>query len=215
MTHRESRAATAVNIVLFFGFLAAAYSYEPLNHVTNNTIIMESTLDKHIPLVPEFIVPYMTLYPFVLFSILFIAFKRQWAQFRTWLIAGIVVLLIADVFYIVLQTKMLRPEITQDGVFYDAVKWLYRTDEPYNDFPSGHAIMSTLAAIGWIRLRLKASPYMVVWAALIFISTLFVRQHHIADLVQGLTLVVTFYFFTWYLLEERPRRAGKRAVLER
>ncbi len=211
---RESKTATAVNIALFILFLAAAYSYEPLNHVTDNTVVMESTLDGHIPLIPEFIIPYLTLYPFVLFSLLFIAFRRQWAQFRTWLIAGIIVLLIADIYYIVLQTKMIRPDVTQDGVFYDAIRWLYRTDNPYNDFPSGHAIMSTLAAIGWIRLRVKATPYMVAWAALIFVSTVFVRQHHLADLVQGLTLVVTFYFFAWYLLEERPRRAGKSPVLE-
>jgi membrane-associated phospholipid phosphatase len=65
----------------------------------------------------------------------------------------------------------------------------YRLDEPYNLFPSLHVAISWLA---WLACRDRVRPRALFLAVVvaISISTVFVKQHYIVDVVAGVALAV-------------------------
>jgi membrane-associated phospholipid phosphatase len=81
----------------------------------------------------------------------------------------------------------------------------YVSDTSFNCFPSLHAAVSAASAYTWYRYaRLKPNmPRSVLAAAAIIIalavvlSTLFVRQHYIADELAGVLLAVLVAGFTF------------------
>ncbi|MBX3171335.1 MAG: phosphatase PAP2 family protein [Candidatus Eremiobacteraeota bacterium] len=60
----------------------------------------------------------------------------------------------------------------------------------HNYFPSLHVTLATSAALVLSRRRGRVDWPMVLWAAAIALSTLFVHQHHVADVLGGLVLAL-------------------------
>lgn len=60
----------------------------------------------------------------------------------------------------------------------------------HNYFPSLHVTLATSAALVLSRRRGRIDWPMVGWAAAIAVSTLFVHQHHLADVLGGLLLAL-------------------------
>ena len=88
----------------------------------------------------------------------------------------------------------LRPQVFPRENFPTAlVAALYHIDTNTNVFPSVHVVGSVGAALAvWDSPRLRAQPLLrwgvVLLAALICVSTLFIKQHAILDVVSGLVL---------------------------
>lgn len=72
--------------------------------------------------------------------------------------------------------------------------WVWRLSNQlalrHNYFPSLHVTLATSAALVLSRQRGRIHWPMVVWAAAIAVSTLFVHQHHLADVLGGLLLAL-------------------------
>ena len=99
--------------------------------------------------------------------------------------------IICLVFFIALPTTNVRPEVLGDSVSEQLVRVLYSVDQPVNLFPSIHCLVSWMCFIG-IR-RSKNVPIGVkIWsfvsAVAIILSTQFVKQHYIVDLIGGMAL---------------------------
>ena len=90
--------------------------------------------------------------------------------------------------YFFLQSYIERPALTGDDTFSRMIRDVYDGDQPYNDFPSLHASLSTLVAVHWLRVDRRVGTFVALWAALIVLSTVFVKQHYVADLVAGALL---------------------------
>jgi membrane-associated phospholipid phosphatase len=68
------------------------------------------------------------------------------------------------------------------------IRDVYASDNAYNDFPSLHTSLSTILAIHWWRVDKRIGIPVVIWVALVVASTVFVKQHYIADMISGLLL---------------------------
>lgn len=148
-------------------------------------------LDDRIPFLEWFVVPYCLWYPFLVGVGLY-TLVREPAAFRRYLyflMAGFSLSLL--ICFLVPNGQDLRPEsFPRQNLFTWVVAGLYRTDTNTNVFPSMHVVgaMAAAAAIfdcpGLRRLRVPG----VVLAVLISVSTVFIKQHSVLDIVGGLAL---------------------------
>jgi membrane-associated phospholipid phosphatase len=168
-------------------------------------------LDNSIPFIPEAAAVYVFI--FYSFAVLTMAYFGLVAADRGYALSWslIIIHLIALVVYIVfpVSTHWYRAGLLAHPLrnnFWAQVMYsYYASDTSFNCFPSLHAAVSAAAAYTWYRYyRLKASLVRFVLAAAaiiialaVVLSTLFVRQHYIADEAAGvlLALVTARYVF--------------------
>jgi membrane-associated phospholipid phosphatase len=185
---RQGRRSALVCAVLVVAVYASSLGYEPLNHGPNR-IFLRTRLDEQIPLVPAFAIPYLSLIAAVYLSLVAFLLMRV----RVFESAAVAVALAFGLSYIVFavaQSYVARPVDADSGGLHDLVRRIYAGDQPYNDFPSLHVALSTVLAIHWLRLDRRAGMIASTWLALIAVSTLFVHQHYLADVVGGVILAL-------------------------
>lgn len=168
--------------------IAASLPYDALNHGPN-VVFLRTPLDDLIPVVAPLVVPYVSLRPFIYASaVLFLLFRVR--IYRSAALAMILTFVASYACYVFLQSYVERPEVAGDDVFSAMIREVYAGDQPYNDFPSLHASLSTLFAIHWWRVDRRLGVAIGIWAALIAVSTVFVKQHYVPDVVAGVALAV-------------------------
>jgi membrane-associated phospholipid phosphatase len=159
-------------------------------------------LDNAIPFVPEMVIFYVYLfYPLVILTMLYFAFveyKKGYALGWSLVIINAIAVLIYIVFpvstYWWRQDLLAHPIV---GNFWaNQVYNIYAEDTSFNCFPSLHAAVSTICFYTWFRYsKIKASNVTkgvtiaaFTIAAGVILSTLFIKQHYIADEVAGILL---------------------------
>ena len=182
----ERPPAAALTVVLGVIAIVTSQFYDALNHGPN-VLFLRTPLDDLIPVVGPFVVPYVSLRPLIYLSaVLFLLFRAR--IYRSAAVAMTVTLLVSYVFYVLLQTYIDRPTLTGTDVFSQMIRDVYAGDQPYNDFPSLHASLSTIFAIHWWRVDRRIGAPVAIWTALIVLSTVFVKQHYVADMLAGVLL---------------------------
>ncbi len=160
--------------------------YDVLNHgpaVWN----LKTPLDAALPVVPVFVIPYVSLNPLVYLTlIVFMLFRTR--IFHSACLAMITAWFVSYFFYFFFQTEVVRPVLAAGDVFTQMIRQVYATDNPFNDFPSLHTSISTILAIHWVRFDRRAGYVAAAWTVLIVASTVLIKQHYVADLASGLLL---------------------------
>ena len=176
----------AISISLAVGVYLTSKIYYALNHGPS-VIFMKSPLDNLIPVVPPFVIPYVSLEPFIYATlVLFLLFRTRIYQSAA--LSMIAAWFVSYFFYYFLQSVMIRPRLTGTDALTQMIRGVYASDNPYNDFPSLHTSLSTILAIHWWRIDKRIGIPVAIWVALIVASTVFVKQHYIADPLAGLLL---------------------------
>jgi membrane-associated phospholipid phosphatase len=174
------------NLLLIPAILGTNLVYEQLNHGPYR-IFLQTPLDRALPVVPGFAIPYLSPIPYIGISLLAFLFINV-RVYRSAAITMIVVWFISYACYFFLQSYVARPTITGTDPFSALVRGIYAGDRPYNDFPSLHTSLSTIIAIHWWRIDRRIGALAAVWTALIIASTVLVKQHYLADVAGGLAL---------------------------
>jgi membrane-associated phospholipid phosphatase len=197
---------------LFSMLLAAAVAcmsqvYNLLNHGPS-VLYLHTPLDSVIPLVPVFVVPYLSLEPFIIITlILFLLLRTRY--FQSACLAMLCVWLVSYLFYFFLQSRVIRPAVTGTDIFSRLVLRVYALDNPFNDFPSLHTSLSTLLTLYWFRLNRTLGRILGVWTALIVLSTLLVKQHYLPDLLFGLALGAAGAWFCMKIFALEPASSAR------
>ena len=174
------------SVLLAAGVFFASKIYDPLNHGPA-VLHLRTPLDDALPLIPLFVIPYDSLEPLIYFSlIVFLVFRTR--IFQSAALSLIVAMLVSYAVYFFLQTEVLRPVVSGSDTLSRMIRDVYAGDNPYNDFPSLHTSLSTIIAIAWWRTDRRLGIVAGVWTALIVASTVFVKQHYVADVAAGLLL---------------------------
>jgi len=186
-----------VSILIIFGVsmlydLVAAISIQLHTPVT-----LATPVDLAIPLVPEAIIIYWyVFYSFLFFSYFYFAFVHR--EYRNALVlAYVLVNVVAYVIYLIFP--VLGPERLVSGTdfFSLQIQSLYSVDVQVNCFPSLHGSTALLTAFALWRAK-KEYGY-IAWptAIAVMVSTLFVRQHWIADQIAAtiITLPIAYMVF--------------------
>ncbi len=174
------------SLILAVGVYYISQIYTLLNHGPA-VLNLHTPLDSAIPVVPIFVIPYISLQPIIYATlVLFLLFRTR--LFQSICLAMIVTWLVSYAFYIFLQTEVVRPVLASSDAFTALIRGVYAGDNPYNDFPSLHTSLSTIVALHWYRTDRRIGVVVAAWVALIVASTVLIKQHYLADVLSGLLL---------------------------
>jgi len=190
------------SVLLAAGVFLASKIYAPLNHGPA-VLHLGTPLDDALPLVPLFVIPYVSLEPLIYFSLIaFLVFRTR--IFQSAALSLIVAMLVSYAVYLILQTEVVRPVVAGSDLFSRMVRDVYAGDNPYNDFPSLHTSLSTIIAIHWWRIDRRLGIIDGAWTVLIVASTVLVKQHYVADVVSGLLLAWSASWLSRKMLPAEP-----------
>ncbi|MHB1653346.1 MAG: phosphatase PAP2 family protein [Desulfitobacteriaceae bacterium] len=164
--------------------------YFLLNHTHGHVYDLSTSLDRSIPFIKYLVVPYMIWYPMVIGAMLWLLYRNP-RVYATTLVSCLAGLAISYGIFTIVQTTTPRPYVTGTDFFAQFTSWLYRTDNPYNSFPSIHVLICFILFFAYNRIALKPRRLTLViqgLAVLISLSTLLIKQHTIADVVSGIVL---------------------------
>ena len=174
-----------IMLVLFLVQLIAGYNiiqkYFPVGHV-----LKISFIDNHVPYMPVFALAYLC-YTLILFLPFLFVFtnKKQLFAVST---AFFSVATICNICYISFQTMMIRPEIIPSGFFDRLVMFIYSIDKPVNLVPSEHVAFPVLTTLCLCHIKKKSWYILLPITILIILSTLFIKQHYILDVLAGIVV---------------------------
>jgi membrane-associated phospholipid phosphatase len=144
-------------------------------------------LDGLVPLVPAWALVYGALYAFLIVLPVFVVQQDDLIRRTVW--AYLTVWITAYVGFLVYPTVAPRPEtVAGEGFAVWGLRFLYGADPPYNCFPSLHVAHSFVSALACYRVQRPLGLVALACAALVALSTLFTKQHYVADLVAGILL---------------------------
>ena len=195
------RANAAISILLAIGIYLTTKVYALLNHGPN-VLFLKSPLDDLIPVIPPFVIPYVSLEPFIYATLLLLLLFRT-RIFQSAALSLITALWVSYVFYFFLQSYIDRPRLPGTDTLTQMIRDVYASDNAFNDFPSLHTSLSTILAIHWWRVDKRIGIPVAVWVGLIVASTVFVKQHYVADMISGLLLA---FGVSWLFLKSVARR---------
>lgn len=156
---------------------------------------MAIPLDAYFPLLPWMVLIYLGCYLFwVVNYILATRYDRQYmARF---VVADLMSKAVCLLCFLLLPATLVRPEITGTGLCDRLLRLVYSADAADNLFPSIHCLVSWLC---WIGVRKnQAIPrwyrnFSLVFAVLVCLSTLMVKQHVFVDTIAGIALAESAY----------------------
>ncbi|TXK83910.1 phosphatase PAP2 family protein [Paenibacillus sp. N3.4] len=186
----ESFKSHLIPLMSLFTIPLLGLIYVYLNHARGKAYNLVTDLDQQIPFVKIFILPYVSWYGFLFIAFLYFSYKNREVFVQTLLQINMGQL-ICYVIYAIFQTHVQRPELAGNDALLQMVQWVYRSDQPYNCFPSIHVLTSYLVMRAyWSTGNIpRAYKYAVTFMAMAIIaSTLFIKQHVLLD-IAGACLV--------------------------
>ena len=157
-------------------------------------------IDRIIPFVEVFVVPYMSWFVFVVIGILgcYVSDRDTYDSLVTSLMIGMTVFLFVSTFLPNRQPLRLI-EMPRDNIFTRMVAGLWMTDTPTNVWPSIHVFNT--AAVEMAILKSEYPPFrkpgiriaLTIWSLLIILSTVFIKQHSMFDVLTALLLIFVCY----------------------
>lgn len=173
------------------GMIYAVINNNPSKQVYN----LVTDLDRSTPFLKIFVLPYSVWIFYIYVCLVYFFFKDAKVYYRS-LATYVICALVCYMVYLVYQTTVPRPIVTGDDVFSQLMRYVYNRDQPFNCFPSIHVFSCYL-----VMKALYKSSFKTVWnqtliygmSTLIILSTLFVKQHVIMDVVAGILLAEFVY----------------------
>ncbi|MDP4089395.1 MAG: phosphatase PAP2 family protein [Bacillota bacterium] len=182
--------------LLFLLVIPMVSSMYPLfNNASHGYQEVITPVDNAVPFVKEFIIGYIAWYPFIILTLAYLCLKDKKVYYRT-LASLILGFLASFTIFFIFQTHVPRPEVDGNDIFSVLVRLIYASDKPYNCFPSLHVLESHLMVMGVLALEdvSKRMKYFTIFCSvMIILSTQFVKQHVIIDVVGGLYLAEVIF----------------------
>lgn len=151
---------------------------------------LTTNMDRMIPFLKIFVLPYVGWYVFIVFTIFYFCLKDKETYYKI-LISLYLGLMICYGVYYFYQTTVPRPVLVEKDFLTQIIAQVYRLDQPFNCFPSIHSLTSYLmykgirhcpAATRLSRLAISGMAFVII------LSTLFIKQHVILDAIAAVLL---------------------------
>ena len=208
-------------MALYTVFYLTAFHWLEVN-ITVPAIWVHCQLDDVIPFCKYAIVPYFAWFAWIPFTLFYLLRHGERSDFWRVCLCLFTGMTIALSCYVLLPTGLaLRPyRVYGSDIFARLVRMLYAVDTARNVCPSIH--ISSTASIAIVGLRCKQfrgnlPVKALIWTMtiLITLSTLFLRQHSVIDVVAGaalsLVLMIPAYRINWEKIF--PEKTGIRCAM--
>jgi len=161
---------------------------------SGNAIILKLPVDDLIPFVPVFIIPYCYWHLQIVMTLAFLILSSRTGRHLHRMVISLAVSdLIAAIIFLILPTRMIRPEIQSAGILSDLVRLIYTIDLPYNLFPSKHVIWAIILNRIWAATGPRRLWFQLLnhgGTLLIIASTVLIKQHYTPDILGGLAVAL-------------------------
>ena len=197
---------------LIFTLIGLYGLYFPINQFLQGAerSTLTTSFDLQVPLSPSWMLIYGGIY-FIGLAPLLLIQERESFQRLIW--AGVIVELVSLSLFVLFPVQMeLRP-LNASGEDLSFTAWLlqlcYFLDPPNCCFPSLHVSVSWLAALSVATFDRRIGSFLIIIAMLISASTLFVKQHYVADVIAGAVLAAGAWTF---ILQRYPLSVEQRSA---
>lgn len=191
-----------------------------INETSPDIHILNRRMDELIPFCEYFIIPYVFWVFYILGACVFMLFKatdKEFQQFGMTLIIGMSLCLFICMIYP--NGVQLRPEIENlpDNIFGVMVKYLYLSDTSTNVFPSIHvfnslAVHISLTKCEALKNHTGAKCFSLITCILICMSTVFLKQHCIVDVIGACGLMIVMYVLIYAVNYKKVADNAKETV---
>lgn len=205
-------------LLLYFPFYLVWFAYLEKT-VTKHFHVIHMDIDDYIPFCEYFIVPYLLWFAYIAVVIVYMGLKdkKEFQNMCAFLFTGMTIFLIVSTIYP--NGHMLRPtSFERDNIFTQLCAMLYQTDTATNLFPSIHVYNSIGVHLALIHSeKTKNRKGICLTSAVlmvsIILSTVFLKQHSMFDLITGLVLAIIVNFFVYIRSWEKAKElANERKV---
>lgn len=205
-----------IDLLGFAIFPVLGLIYGWLNLRNSEAIELSTPIDSYIPFLTVFIIPYIAWYAYLFLAIFFFWFRDRIVYWKTLLMiaVGEVVCFIIYYFY---QTTVPRPELEGNSIFTTLTALIFRNDEPVNCFPSIHVLTTSIVMLAFLQIKQTnffQKSLIHIIGAIIIMSTLFVKQHVVYDLLGSLLLTfilnVLFFKVQWSFSKGLNKKRAKK-----
>ena len=174
-----------------FVFLAGFFLVEQV--VTEPEYIIHSAVDDMIPFNEWFVLPYFLWYIWIPLFMLILMFRDREAYLRLCFIMFVGATACLIIYVLWPNGLDLRRPVEGKNFCAEIVRFLRRADSPYNVCPSLHVSSTVAVHLAVCRSRLYGKRRAVrllslAVTILICVSTLFVKQHSVIDVICGWVL---------------------------
>ena len=171
--------------------------------VTKDYHIIHMSVDDHIPFCEVFIVPYLLWFAYVSAVVVFLFFKNKTDYYKAcaFLFTGMTVFLIISTLFPNGHDLRLT-QMPRDNIFTSLVSALWKTDTPTNLWPSIHVYNSIGAHLAVMHNKTLRSRKLIsigsgILAFSIILSTVFIKQHSLFDVITGVFLGAFMYVLVY------------------
>ncbi len=179
----------AVLFLNFFTYLVPRLLYDilPYGYVD----FIELPLDDMLPFVPAFMSIYLLCYLQWVEGFIMVGRESKAVCYR--LFTGeMIAKFICMIIYFLMPTIMERPEIIGNGFWEQVTGIVYEVDTANNLFPSIHCLESWFCFRAALSLKKPGkwhAPFHLIFALLVFVSVVLVKQHLILDIPAAILAV--------------------------
>lgn len=182
-----------IGLLLYFAVYMGGFAY--LENRDTEVHIIHTVFDDYIPFCEYFIIPYILWFVFVAVTVIYFAVsierRNEYFQLVISLCMGMTIFLFISFVYP--NGQDLRPELAGDGICIQLVRLLYKIDTPTNILPSLHVFNAAVCCSAILknqRLKEKRGVAIttIILTVLIILSTVFLKQHSIVDVVLALLM---------------------------
>lgn len=178
----------ALSLSLMLLIIPLNLCYLLLNTSKRGVHTLVTSIDNNIPFLKVFILPYVAWYAFIFIIMAYLCYKDRKTYYIT-ITSYLLGLIASYITFYFFQTTVPRPDVVGNDILSKIIQIIYRTDKPYNCFPSIHVLSSFLMIKAIMTSSARNKTNLVIIgssSALIIISTLFIKQHVILDVFSGI-----------------------------
>lgn len=189
--------------LILYGIIYLSWFAHLERTVTKNYRVIHMGIDDYIPFCEVFVIPYFLWFIYVAAVVMFFFFQNRDDYYRTcaFLFTGMTIFLIVSTLWP--NGHHLRPyTMPRDNIFTHLLIGLYKTDTPTNLWPSIHVYNSIGAHLAIAKSSyFKDKPWIrrssFVLAVSIILSTMFIKQHSVFDVLTAFGLSAIMYILVY------------------
>jgi membrane-associated phospholipid phosphatase len=187
-------------LIVFYLITTGGYLY--FSHQPTDFHFL-TALDKSVPTIPVFILPYLfATFLFLALPIYLLFFVKK-EIFYGYTLTQVIASILSYLVFWFFPTSVVREPITQTGFFAESLRQIHSVDRPSAAFPSGHVFSSVIIGYFlWVYYP-KTRLYVAIILPMIIVSTVLLKQHYLPDIPGGILLAVLAIIVSEYLIQSK------------
>ncbi|MBB6623878.1 phosphatase PAP2 family protein [Clostridium gasigenes] len=184
----------SIDLVWFLLFPILNINYIVAANIVESGKNIELGFDRLIPFESIFIIPYIYWYIFITIGLIYILYKSR-SEYIKVFIAITIGMSCCYVIYYIFPTQIIRPVVDKSNILNKLVNIIYLKDKPFNCFPSIH-VLNTYFIMRYTKFEYnkKYFYYTQTVGVLIILSTVFIKQHFVLDIIASIILCEEIIF---------------------